>query len=141
MYRGRFPDSDSAYFENLTRCIFQAGLNWRVIESKWSNFQKAFDGFDLNKISSYGDEDVKRLLSDSGIVRNRKKISATIHNAREFKRLAEEHGGFRRWLSGFDKSSNYKKVVKQLQASFKHVGPSTAHIFLYSVGEDIKREE
>jgi DNA-3-methyladenine glycosylase I len=111
IYRGKFPNSDSVYFENLTRCIFQAGLNWKVIKSKWSNFQKAFDGFDLNKRSSYGDEDIKRLLNDSGIIRNRRKIAATIYNAKEFKRIGEEYGSFCRWFSGFDKSNNYKKIM------------------------------
>ncbi|UCH57038.1 MAG: DNA-3-methyladenine glycosylase I [Candidatus Bathyarchaeota archaeon] len=84
MYRDSKPPDDSVYFENLTRCIFQAGLSWRTITSKWPNFKAAFDGFDVAKVASYEAEDIERLMGDEGIVRNRRKIQATIHNAKEF---------------------------------------------------------
>ncbi len=141
MYRDRKPPDDSAYFENLTRCIFQAGLSWRTVAYKWSNFRAAFDGFDVEKVASYGEEDVERFMGDEGIVRNRRKITAAIENAREFKRIAEEHGSFKDWLDGLDKSNNYASVEEQLGARMKHVGRSTAHIFLYTVGEDIEYDE
>lgn len=141
MYRGRKPQDDSAYFENLTRCIFQAGLSWRTIADKWPNFRTAFDSFDVEKVASYGEEDVKRLLEDHGIVRNRRKIMAAIENAREFRRIAEKHGSFKDWLDGLDKSNNYDSVEEQLGARMKHVGRSTAHIFLYTVGEEIEYNE
>ena len=141
MFRDRKQQDDSAYFENLTRCVFQAGLSWRTITGKWSNFRAAFDGFDIEAIASYGEEDVERLVKDAGIIRNRRKILATIHNATEFGRIAEEHGSFQAWLDGLDKSENYAGAVKQLASRMKHVGRSTAHIFLYSVGEDILYDE
>ena len=141
MFRGERPESDSFYFENLTRCIFQAGLNWSVIANKWPNFQKAFDGFSTSKVAKYGEADINRLLNDTGIVRNERKIIATISNAREFEKLRENFGSFQEWLDSMDKSNNYNSVVKRLQSTLRHVGPSTAHIFLYSVGEDIKYDE
>jgi len=66
---------------------------------------------------------------------------ATLHNAEEFKRIAEEFGSFQKWLDGLDKGNNYDYVVKRLKSRFKRVGPSTAHIFLWSVGEPIKWDE
>jgi len=141
MYRGRRPPSDAAYFETLTRCIFQAGLSWRTVSGKWPNFKTAFDGFDIGAVASYGAEDIGRLLGDEGIIRNRRKILATIHNAREFQRIAAEHGGFQRWLDSMDKADNYAAVVRRLAGRFKHVGESTARIFLYAVGEDIRFPE
>ena len=141
MYRETRPPYDAAYFENLTHCIFQAGLNWKVIAQKWPSFKKAFNDFDIGTVASYGAEDIGRLVEDKGIVRNRNKILATIHNAREFERIAAEHGSFRGWLDGIDKSGNYEVVVRRLIDLFKHVGKSTAHIFLYTVGEDIKYDE
>ncbi len=141
MYRDRKPPNDSAYLENLIRCIFQAGLSWRTIADKWPNFKKAFDGFDVEKVASYSEDDIERLMGDEGIVRNRRKITAAIENAKEFKRIAEEHGSFREWLDGLDKSNNYAFVEEQLGARMKHVGRSTAHIFLYTVGEDIEYDE
>jgi DNA-3-methyladenine glycosylase I len=140
-YRDKKPPSDRVYFENLTRCIFQAGLSWRTIDKKWPNFVKAFQNFDLSKVSAYGSEDIERLTADKSIVRNRAKILATIHNAHKFKQIAAEYGSFGKWLETIDKSSNYTEVVKQLVSRFKHVGKMTAHTFLYSVGEDIQYEE
>jgi DNA-3-methyladenine glycosylase I len=140
MYRGRRPPNDSAYYENMTRCIFQAGLSWRTVSDKWPAFQKAFGGFDVSRVAEYGAGDISRLMGDAGIIRNRRKILAAIHNAREFERIAAEHGGFQGWLDSLDKSNNYDAVLKRLSSAFKHVGPTTAYIFLYSVGEDIRRK-
>ena len=141
MYRDRRPQDDSAYLENLTRCIFQAGLSWRIVAYKWPNFKNSFDGFDIDKVASYGEEYIERLMGDEGIVRNRRKITAAVENAREFRRIAEEHGSFREWLSGLEKSNNYASVEEQLGARMKHVSRRTAHIFLYAVGEDIEYDE
>ena len=138
MYRDALPPDDSAYFENLTRCIFQAGLNWKMIANKWPGFTEAFAGFDVEKVAGFGDEDVDRLMADKGIVRNRRKILATIGNSREFRRIAGEHGSFKKWFTGLDKSDNYAEVMKELMKTFSHVGKSTANIFIHAVGEDIK---
>lgn len=141
VFSGRRPTKDKEYFENLTRCVFQGGLNWTMIANKWPNFKKAFDDFDIEKVASYGIEDQERLKNDAGIIRNRQKIMATINNAEEFKRITEEHGSFQKWLDGLDKGNNYNYVVKRLSSRFKRVGPGTAHIFLWSVGEPIKYDE
>ena len=106
------PKDDADYFENLTRCIFQAGLNWSVIDNKWLNFLKAFDGFNVLKISSYTEEDVNRLLKDFGIIRNKIKILATIHNAQEFRKIASKYGSFGEWLKESDKTNNYSSRKK-----------------------------
>ncbi|MFH2110931.1 MAG: DNA-3-methyladenine glycosylase I [Candidatus Bathyarchaeota archaeon] len=140
VYKGRRPPSDDAYFENMSRCVFQAGLSWRLMADKWPNFQRTFDGFEVRKVAGYGADDIRRLSEDSGIIRNRSKIVATIENAREFERVAAEAGSFQRWLDGIDKANNYDLVVKRLKARFRRVGPSTAHIFLWSVGEPIEYE-
>lgn len=141
MYRGRRPPTDAAYFENLTRCIFQAGLSWRTVTNKWPNFKKAFHGFDIKAVASYGAEDIGRLMGDEGIIRNRRKILATINNAREFELIAEEHGSFKRWLDSLDKAENYAGTVRRLASRFRHVGETTARIFLYTVGEEIRFPE
>ena len=141
VYKGRRPTSDREYFENMTRCIFQGGLNWQMIANKWPNFREAFAEFDIDKVAAYGPDDVARLRGDEGIIRNRQKIEATIRNAEEFKRIAAEHGSFQKWLDSLDKGSNYDYVVKRLKSRFKRVGASTAHIFLWSVGEPIEYDE
>jgi len=135
------PTSDAGNFENLTRCIFQAGLNWQVIDKKWPNFVKAFDDFNTSKIASYEEEDVKRLSEDTSIIRNKKKILATIYNAKDFQRIIKEFGSFSKWLDSINKSDNYAVVVKQITTLFKYVGKMTAHTFLHSVGEAIEYDE
>lgn len=141
VYKGRRPATDREYFENMTRCIFQGGLNWQMIANKWPNFREAFAEFDIDKVAAYGPDDVARMRGDEGIIRNRQKIEATIRNAEEFKRIAAEHGSFQKWLDSLDKGSNYDYVAKRLKSKFKRVGTSTAHIFLWSVGEHIEYDE
>jgi DNA-3-methyladenine glycosylase I len=132
------PTKDREYFENLTRCIFQGGLNWTMIANKWPNFRKAFDDFNIEKVANYDIEDQERLKNDVGIIRNKQKIIATINNAEEFKRIAAEYGSFQKWLDSMDKGNNYDYVTKRLVSRFKRVGRGTAHIFLWSVGEPIR---
>jgi DNA-3-methyladenine glycosylase I len=141
VFTDKRPTKDREYFENMIRCIFQGGLNWVMIANKWPNFKAAFDDFDIDKVAAYGLEEQERLQNDAGIIRNKQKIMATLHNAEEFKRIAEEHGSFRKWLDGLDKGNNYDYVVKRLRSKFKRVGTSTAHIFLWSVGEPLVWDE
>ncbi|UCH57163.1 MAG: DNA-3-methyladenine glycosylase I [Candidatus Bathyarchaeota archaeon] len=138
VYKDKRPEADREYFENLARCIFQAGLSWQLMTKKWPNFQRAFENFDIAKVAAYGAEDIRRLSEDASIIRNRQKILSIIHNAREFERIARENGSFQAWLDSMDKSNNYDRVVKSLRSRFKRVGPGTAHIFLWSVGEKIE---
>jgi len=138
IYRETHPPNDDAYFENLTHVIFQAGLSWKMIEEKWPNFQKAFDNFSIDRVARFNEDDIKRLMTDSSIVRNQKKIFATVHNARQFQKIRKEFGSFKSYLDRLDKSKNYSLVIKELSKIFKHLGPSSARIFLYSVGEDVR---
>ncbi len=139
MYRGKRPPNDDAYFENMTRVIFLAGLSWRMIDDKWANFRRAFKNFSIDKVADFSEKDVQRLMSDASIVRNRAKITAAINNAKQFQNIKGEYGSFQNYLDSLDKSNNYALVIKELRKRFSRVGPSSARIFLYSVGEDIKR--
>jgi 3-methyladenine DNA glycosylase Tag len=124
----------------MTRIIFQGGLNWYVIEKKWPNFKKAFKNFSINSVSKFTDDTVEDLMNDKGIVRNRAKIIATILNAQKYQVIIKKHGSFQDYLDSLDKSENYSKVIKELAKQFSRLGPSSARIFLYSVGENIKHE-
>jgi DNA-3-methyladenine glycosylase I len=140
-YRGRRPPNDDAYFENMCRTIFQAGLNWRVIDKKWPTTKKAFADFKVKKVARFTEADVQRLLNDEGIVRNKSKILAIIYNAKGFQAIEQKFGSFQAYIDSLDKSDNYAGVIRDLSSKFKHVGPSTAADFLYSVGEKIKAWE
>src|SRR5881394_862970 len=92
---------DRKLFEFLILEGVQAGLSWSTILKKRENYRKAFDGFRAEKIARYGARDVKRLLGDAGIVRNRLKIAATIQNAKAFLAVRKEFGSFDAYLWSF----------------------------------------
>jgi len=136
-YQEKRPANDNAYFENMIRVIFQAGLNWRVIDNKWSTIKKAFANFNINKVACFTNADVERLMKDSGVVRNKGKIQATIQNAIRFKAIQKHFGSFQEYIDSLDKSNNYANAVKDLISKFKWLGPSSASLFLYTIGEKI----
>lgn len=138
MYRDKRPQNDDAYFENMSRVIFLAGLSWKMIEDKWPNFKRAFVNFAVGKVAEFGEKDIQRLISDTSIVRNRAKIIATVNNAKQFRNIKNEYGSFQQYLDSLNKSNNYASAIKELGKKFNRIGPSSARIFLYSVGEDIR---
>lgn len=139
MYRNRRPSNDNAYFENMIRVIFLAGLSWKMIDEKWPNFKKAFMNFSIDKVAKFSEKDIQRLMSNAGIVRNQAKIVAAINNAKQFQRIKEEYGSLKGYINSLDKSDNYASVIRELGKQFNRIGPSSARIFLYSVGENIRR--
>ncbi len=79
---GTATHDESALFEALTLGIFEAGLSWRTVFRRRDGFARAFDGFDIGRVATMDEDDVARLLQDPGIIRNRRKIEATITNAK-----------------------------------------------------------
>ncbi|MEM7061410.1 MAG: DNA-3-methyladenine glycosylase I [Pseudomonadota bacterium] len=146
------PDTDSrALWEKLILDGFQAGLAWITILRKRDAFRKGFHGFDPAKIARYGEKDVGRLLADSGIVRHRGKIEATIGNAKAYLKI-EEREGFNRFLwqfydfkplqNGFSSMREVpaetpvsKEMSKALKAEgFKFCGPTIVYAFAQACG-------
>jgi len=136
-FREERPPSDECYFENMCRVIFQAGLNWQVIDSKWPTTKKAFANFNIKKVACFTDSDVQRLLKDQGIIRNKGKIHAIIQNAQNFVVIKNRYGSFQKYLDSLDKSNNYENATKDLVNKFKWLGSPSASLFLYTVGEKI----
>ena len=98
---------DRRLFEMLVLEGFQAGLSWLTILKRRQNFRKAFAGWDWKKVAAFTSADVARLQQDSGIIRNRLKISATINNAQRFIEVRKEFGSFDRYLWQF---TDYKAI-------------------------------
>lgn len=90
--------TDRKMFEFLVLEVFQAGLSWNIVLRKREHFRRALSGFDVAAIARYTDRDVRRLLADQGIVRNRAKILATIANAKAFLAVKKEFGSFTKYL-------------------------------------------
>jgi DNA-3-methyladenine glycosylase I len=98
---GRPLHDDKKIFEFLILEGMQAGLNWRMILNKRENFRQAFHRFDPAKVARYRDRDIRRLLADAGIIRNRQKIMAAVNNAKCFLAVQKEFGTFDKYIWGF----------------------------------------
>ena len=89
---------DQRLFEMLILEGMQAGLSWITVLKKRENFRRAFDGFDAEKVAAYDDQKIEELMRDPGIIRNRRKITATISNAKAFLEIQKEFGSFDRFI-------------------------------------------
>ena len=143
---------DRKLFEFLILETMQAGLSWRCVLHKRENFRTAFHGFDPAKVARYGARDVKRLLKNAGIIRNRLKIEAAVSNARAYFEMRKKHGSFAAYLWGFigDKPiTNHRKSLKDLPATsresdlmshtmkrdgFKFVGSTVLYAHMQATG-------
>lgn len=129
-----FPTTDeTVLFERLCLEIMQAGLSWLTVLKKRENFNKAFDGFNVDLVAAYGDTETARLLSDAGIIRNRLKIAAIIENAKRVKAFRETHGGFSSWLEAQHPLPK-DDWVKLFKKTFKFTGGEITGEFLMSTG-------
>lgn len=144
--------SDRKHFEFLVLEAAQAGLSWITILRRRENYRRAYDGFDPEKVARYGDAKIEALLQDPGIIRNRRKIEASVTNARRFLEVQKEFGSFDRYLWGFTDGrpvvGNYSRL-EEIPAStplseavsrdlrrrgFRFVGPVIVYSHLQAVG-------
>lgn len=136
-------------FERLSLEAFQSGLSWATILGKRPAFRRSFDDFDPGRVAAYGTADVHRLLADAAIVRNRRKIEATIANAQATVRL-REHGGLAALIWSHQPSvelqpQRHEEIPTQTresatlakalrQAGFRFVGPTTMYALMQAAG-------
>ena len=144
---------DTTLFEFLLLDNFQAGLSWRTILHRREGFRKAYDNFDAAKIAKYGDKDMKRLLADVGIIRNRSKVACSISNAQAFLETQQEFGSFDTYLWQFtggktlqnpavDKWEDTAVTTPESDAmseglksrGFKFVGSTICYAYMQSIG-------
>jgi DNA-3-methyladenine glycosylase I len=129
-----FPQTEeSELFERLLLEINQAGLSWATILKKREGFRSAYGGFDVDKVAAYGDKDRARLLADAGIIRNRLKVEAAIHNAQVIRAMRKSHGGFSQWLEAHHPLSK-ADWVKLFRKTFRFTGGEITGEFLMSLG-------
>ena len=143
---------DETLFEFLILETFQAGLSWITILRKRENFRKAFDHFDYKKIAQYGEDKYNSLLVDTGIIRNKLKIKATITNAQMFMKVQEEFGSFSDYIwkftNGIPIQNTFKNrdevpattelsdaLSKDLKKrGFKFIGSTTVYAHMQATG-------
>ena len=141
------PRFDDPYLlEMLILESFQAGLSWECVLNKRENFSRAFDHFDIDKIVAYDEAKLEALRNDTGIIRNKLKIKATVDNARIFKSIQEEYGSFLDYLKQYwNGETIYDCVSTQSELSdaiskdlrkrgMKFMGTTIVQSFLQAIG-------
>lgn len=144
--------NDRKLFEFLILEGAQAGLAWATVLRKRENFRKAFHGFDSAVIARYSNQNIKRLLDDPGIIRNRLKIEAAIINAKKFLEVQNEFGSFHKYIWKFTGGKPIKHKFKSpaeipstneesdamsrdlRKRGFKFVGSTICYAFMQAVG-------
>lgn len=132
------PAGLADYLDVITRAVFQSGMSWRVVEAKWGGFREAFAEFDPAQVAAYTGDDVERLAADTRIIRNRRKIEATVANAQALLALDGEPPGFVGWLRS---RGDFEATVVALRGEFRFLGEVGAYYVLYVVGEDVPSHE
>lgn len=128
------PASLNDYLAVMSRAVFQSGMSWRVVESKWPGIQEAFHNFDVRKVADFGPFDVEALTKDTRVIRNRRKLNAIVGNAQKMIDLEAEHGSFRNYLRSH---GDFDATLAALRRDFKFMGPTAVYFFLYVVGEKV----
>lgn len=126
---------DDRWLSEITRRVFQAGFNWKVIDSKWPGFEAAFHGFDVHRNAMMSDEDLDRLLADKRIVRNGAKIRSVRENAAFLLELAAEHGSAAACLAHWP-AADHVGLLAMLKARGARLGGMAGAIALRMMGRD-----
>jgi DNA-3-methyladenine glycosylase I len=143
---GRPVSTVQGLYERLTLEAFQSGLSWITILRKRENFRRAFAGFQPERVADFAEDDIERLLSDPGIVRNRAKIAAAIENARlvvdlgprfaelvlSYRVIGRPRPAAGEWRATSPESVGMARELKRL--GFRFVGPTTAYATMQAIG-------
>ncbi len=132
------PTTLGDYLEVMSKAVFQTGMSWRVIESKWPGIREALRNFDVGAVATLGDRDIDDLCQDTRVIRNRRKLEAIVNNARRMIDLDDQHGSFKNYLRSHP---SFEATVAALRKDFKFLGNMGCYYLLYSVGEDVPSHE
>lgn len=106
-----------------------------MVASKWPGFQAGFRAFEVGAVAAMDESAIDRLAADPAVIRNRRKIAATVHNARRLIELEEQHGGdIRNYLRAH---ADFYALLKDIRKQFKYMGDTGAYYWLYVLGEAV----
>lgn len=143
---------DIRWFEHIILDGAQAGLSWKTILHRREGYRKAFAGFDPEKVAAFNEDNIKKLLNDTGIIRNRLKVRSAINNARAFLKIQKEFGSFDKYIWSFTNNKpiiNHWKSLKEMPArtdlsdaiskdlkkrGFTFVGSTICYAFMQAAG-------
>ena len=132
------PRSLADYLEVMSKSVFQTGISWKVVETKWPGIRDALRGFDPEALSELNPTDLDELTKDTRVIRNRRKLEAIVSNATRMLELQEQHDSFRAYLCSHD---GFEGTVTDLRKQFRFLGDMGAFHFLYVAGEEVPSYE
>jgi 8-hydroxy-5-deazaflavin:NADPH oxidoreductase len=132
--RDRAPEDPAFFLEHLSRSVFEAGINWRVVEGKWDGIREAFHGFDPARVAAMPAAEIAAVENDSRVIRNKAKIRATVANGREVVAILDEYGSIRGYLASFPDAG---AAAADMRLRFKFVGDTGVWRLLTSASRDI----
>ena len=128
------PTSLRDYLDAMSKSVFQSGMSWKVVNSKWGTTREAFSDFDPDTVAAFGESDIERLAEDTRVIRNRRKLQAVANNAARMIELEAEHGTFRDYLHSH---GSFEATVADLRQEFSFLGETGSYVFLFVVGEQV----
>ncbi|MCB9852926.1 MAG: DNA-3-methyladenine glycosylase I [Phycisphaerales bacterium] len=134
---GRPIRTDAGHLRRIAQEIFQCGLSWHIVLVKTPALKDVFYDFDVDRVSQMKSSDVDRLMKDERIIRNRRKIEATIHNANVFREIADEHGTYCKWFNRLPAATptEIAALYPLFKKTFKFMGPETTKCYLMGAGK------
>ena len=129
------PKDDKGYFEILSKAVFNAGFSYQVVRNKWEGTKEVFHDFDPEILSNWTVDEISDALESPKIIRNSRKVTAIVSNAKVFLDIVKKHKSFENFLKSFEEKP-YEEKQKILSKLFKWLGPTGSHFFLWSIGED-----
>jgi 8-hydroxy-5-deazaflavin:NADPH oxidoreductase len=132
--RDHAPDDPAFFLEHLSRSVFEAGINWHVVEAKWDGIREAFHGFDPAQVADMTAAEITAVENDARVIRNKAKIRATVQNAREVLALLEQYGSIRGYLASFRDAG---AAAADLRRRFKFLGDTGVWRLLTSAARGI----
>lgn len=125
---------NSFFYEKLVGTIHVSGYKVSILRNRWSDIKKAFSNYDISKVSQYTDEDLKKMMSNPKLIRNKRKLKACIENAKIIKEISTKYGFFGEYLER--NKNNLKKLKEDLIKKFHYLGNVLVLEYLKEVGID-----
>lgn len=124
-------EGDNSLFEILVKTIFVGGFRSNIVDEKWPNIKRVFDDFDVNKIANYSEQKINQTINNPNIIKNVRKIRATVSNAKKVIKIQKKHGSFANYIESFE---NPLLLADDLTEKFDFLGRETVWDFLKSIG-------
>jgi 3-methyladenine DNA glycosylase Tag len=132
------PQNPGDYLEIMSKVVFQSGMSYKIVESKWPGTREALYNFNSVRVAGMTPADIDQLTEDTRVIRNRRKLEAVVSNAQKLLELDAEFGCFQKYLRSH---GDFPSLVKDLRKQFKFLGEMGCYYYLYVIGEEVPDHE